>query len=60
MLSVITHQDGVKDWAVACVSIEENKYIHESISTFFTLEGAIKTHCMILGDTWDESFDDYC
>lgn len=61
-LSVITNLsgNGIKEWAVAKVTFEDGNFIHESISTFFTLHGALKEHCKIVGVSLDESIDDYC
>jgi hypothetical protein len=50
----------VKDWTVAKVFIEDGKFCHESVGTFFTLRGALKAHCEILGELYAESIDDFC
>ena len=66
-LSVICMIDsGVKDYAVAKVTLEEGKYIHTSVSTYFTYDGAAKSHCELIGIPWEipEGYegciDDYC
>lgn len=60
-LSIIAHFTNrvIKEWAVAKITFEEGKFVHESISTFFTLQGALKKHCQIIGIPSDESIDDY-
>jgi len=60
-LSVVTNlaNNGIKDWGVAKITFENCNFVHESISTFFTLQGALKCHCKILGIPLDKSFDDY-
>jgi hypothetical protein len=64
LLSVITrsHKDAVKGWAVAGITLEEGMFIHSSHGTYFTLEGAEKTHCGLVGKLWwgGDTFDDYC
>lgn len=44
---------------MAIVTIEDEKFVHESISTYFTIQGAIKKHRQIVGVPWDDSIDDY-
>jgi hypothetical protein len=65
-LSVICiTENGVKNYAVAKVTFEQDKYIHTSIGTYFSYEGAAKSHCNIIGMSWEmpEGFegciDDY-
>ena len=66
-LSVIcTIDGGVKNYAVAKVTVEEGKYIHSSVSTYFDYEGAAKSHCALIDKPWEEPegyvgcFDNYC
>ena len=66
-LSVIcTIDSGVKDYALAKVTVEEGKYIHASKGTFFSYDGVEKTHCALIGIEWVEPdgyagcIDDYC
>jgi hypothetical protein len=63
MLSVLTSntQEGaVKPWAVAKVTIENGKFVHESIGSFFELNGAKKAHFELLAIPFSgESIDDY-
>lgn len=63
ILSVLTsfRQYAVKPWAVAKVTIENGKFVHESIGSFFDENGAKKAHFGLLGIPFSgESFDDYC
>ncbi|PSL20527.1 HNH endonuclease signature motif containing protein [Shimia abyssi] len=55
-------ENAVKDWSVAKVSIEKGVFVHESLGTFFTLEGAEKVFTIERGLQWDggDTFDDYC
>ncbi|WP_435137232.1 HNH endonuclease signature motif containing protein [Formosa sp. A9] len=58
---VITKGDNVKPYALAKVYIENNKFIHESLGTFFTLVGTQKRFSLVLGLEWtgEDSIDDY-
>ena len=54
--------ESFKEWAVAKVTIENGKFIHEAVRTCFTLQGAMKEHCILLGLPFEEfegSIDDY-
>lgn len=53
---------GVKDWALARVSVEDQLYVHENLGTFFTLEGATKQYVLKRGLKWEggDTIDDYC
>jgi hypothetical protein len=43
------------------VTIEDGKFIHEAVGTFFQLDGAKKAYSRLLGIPFDgESIDDYC
>ncbi|MCK0190850.1 HNH endonuclease signature motif containing protein [Arenibacter sp. F20364] len=61
-LLVITASDNIKPFALAKVYIETEKFIHESLGTFFTLIGAQKQFNLALGLEWngEDSIDDYC
>ena len=64
LLSVLVEskeENAIKPWAVTKVTIEDGKYIHEAMGTFFELNGAKKTHYGLLGIPFEaDSFDDYC
>ena len=53
---------GVKEWALAGVSIEDGLFVHENLGSFFTLEGATKEYVLKRGLKWEggDSIDDYC
>ncbi len=53
-------KDAIKDWSLARISIESERFVHESLGTFFTLEGATKQFCLARGVPWEDSIDDYC
>jgi hypothetical protein len=63
-LSVLTaskQENPVKPWAVAKVTIENGKFVHESIRSCFSLDGAKKEYYKLLDIPFSgESIDDYC
>lgn len=63
VLSVVCRlpNDAVKGWAVAKVTIENDKFVHESRGSYFTFEGAMKMHCSLLNIPceYGESIDDF-
>ncbi len=61
LLSVLCSLTGnpIKEWALTRVTVEEGKFFHESISTYFRLQGAMKEHCKLVDVPLDESIDDY-
>ena len=61
LLSVLGNLAGnpIKQWGVTKVTVEDGKFIHESVRTYFTLQGALKEHCKLLNVPIDESIDDY-
>jgi hypothetical protein len=64
VLSVVcSSPSGVKGWSHAKVYVEGEAFCHESGGTFFTREGAMKAHCIAIGESPDQyegSIDDYC
>jgi hypothetical protein len=52
-------EDAVKEWAVTKITEAEDKLVHESFGSFFTLQGAMKRHCAIAEVPLDDSIDDY-
>lgn len=62
-LSVVTlfrQENAMKPWAVAKVTIEKGRFVHESIGSYFRLNGAKKAHFKLLGIPFsEESIDDY-
>ena len=53
---------GIKNYALAEVTFSNGYYIHTSMGTFFTLEGAEKQFTLAQGLEWTggDSIDDYC
>jgi hypothetical protein len=51
----------VKGWAVAQVTVEDGTFVHESLGSFFTLEGALNVYNEALGIDAPhvETIDDY-
>lgn len=52
----------VKPWALAKITYEDDLFVHTSIGSFFSQEGAEKQYCMELGLEWlgGDTFDDCC
>jgi hypothetical protein len=64
-ISVMCEQaetDAIKPWNIARVTFENGLYVHTSIGTFFTKEGAEKHFCFACGLEWTggDTFDDFC
>lgn len=60
-LLILTKSDGVKPYALAKVYVHNDKFVHESLGSFFKLNGAQKQFTLALGLEWDggETFDDF-
>jgi hypothetical protein len=61
LLSVVCNlpENPIKGWSVAKVTIQNAKFVHEG-GSYFTLQGALKNHCSLLGIPFEgESIDDY-
>jgi hypothetical protein len=54
-------ETSVKDWALAKVTVEDGKFVHESMGTFFSLEGAVNAHRRLLGvdPPYGKTIDDF-
>lgn len=54
--------DAVKPWSLAKVTFEDDLYVHTSMGTFFSKEGADKAFCLARGLEWTggDTFDDFC
>ncbi|MBN2722151.1 MAG: HNH endonuclease, partial [Campylobacterales bacterium] len=62
LISVLAAMDktAVKPWSVTKITIENGKYIHEDIGSFFELNGAKKAYYKLLGIPFEyEGIDDY-
>jgi hypothetical protein len=61
ILSVVCnlHENPIKEWALTKVTVENGKFVHESVRTYFSLQGALKEHCNLLCIPFAESIDDY-
>ena len=59
---ITTMTSGPKGWAVAKITFEDGYYLHESLGSFFTDEGAEKRFTLAQGLEWTggDTFDDYC
>jgi hypothetical protein len=51
----------VKDWALSKITVENGKFVHESMGTFFSLDGALNAYRALLGIDAPhvETIDDY-
>jgi hypothetical protein len=61
LLSVVCNlpENPIKGWSVVKVTIENGNFVDEG-GTYFTLQGALKKHCNLLGLPFEgESIDDY-
>ena len=60
LLVICHHPDQLKHWSLAKVFIKDQKFVHESLGTFFKLTGAEKEFTIALGEKWEggETFDD--
>lgn len=61
-LYVITKSGSdIKPWAMAKVTYEDGKFVHESLCTFFELRGAERMLCEAQGLEWtgEDGIDDY-
>jgi pterin-4a-carbinolamine dehydratase len=60
LLVICHHPDGAKEWSLAKVFIKDQKFVHESLGTFFQLKGAEKEFTIALGLKWEggETFDE--
>jgi hypothetical protein len=60
VLTVFRQENAVKPWAVAKVTIEEGRFVHENIGSYCELNGAKKAHFKLLGIPFPgKSIDDY-
>ncbi|PVX27042.1 MAG: HNH endonuclease [Candidatus Bathyarchaeum sp.] len=55
-------ENSVKPLALARITFENGKFLHTSLGSFFTQEGAEKQFCLAQGLEWHggDSIDDYC
>jgi len=61
LLSVVCNLSDnlIKEWALAKVTVEDAGFVHESVGSYFSLQGALKAHCGLLNVPFEESMDDY-
>jgi len=59
---VISKSENTTPWALAKITYEDDVFVHTSIRSFFTQEGAEKEYCHAQGLEWTggETFDDNC
>ena len=55
-------KNAIKPWGLAKITFEDGKFVHESIQSFFSKEGAEKQFTLVQGLDWKggDSIDDYC
>ena len=62
-LIVLTYQpDAMKNWFLSGIYVENGRYVHESIGSFFEEDGGRKQFTILTGGEWTggDTFDDYC
>ncbi len=61
LLVISNNPGGVKEWFLTRISINGEHFVHESIGSFFSLEGALKQFTLGRGLKWEggDSIDDY-
>ncbi len=54
--------EAIKPWSLAQVTYEDGWYVHTSVGTFFTKDGAEKQFCLARGSEWTggDTFDEFC
>lgn len=59
-LYVLSTSENIKPFTLAKVTVENLNYMHESINSYFKIDGAEKGYIEALGGVWDggETFDD--
>jgi hypothetical protein len=59
---VLCQKSDLKPWSVAEVTFENGLFIHKSLGSFFSKEGADKVFCVEQGLEWNggDVFDDFC
>lgn len=62
VISKSIENEALKPWALAEITYENRFFIHTSLGSFITLEGAEKHYCLAQGLEWSggDSIDDYC
>ena len=62
ILVLSMNEAGIKPYALSKIYIEDGKFIHESMGTFFEEQGARKQFTLAQGLDWagEDSIDDYC
>jgi hypothetical protein len=55
-------EPSVKGWALSKITVENEKFVHESMHTYFSLEGALNAYSELLGigAPYEETIDDFC
>lgn len=58
---VLTNSANIKGWALARIYVDDELFIHESLGSFFSLDGGKKQFTLSLGLKWmgEDSIDDY-
>lgn len=61
-IAVLCSTDGVTSFALSEITFEDGQYVHTSVRTFFSEEGAEKYYTISLGKEWTggDVFEDFC
>jgi hypothetical protein len=60
---VVSHSEGgIKPWALAKITFEDDMFVHSSSGSFFRQDGVEKYYCLAQGLEWfgGDTFDDNC
>lgn len=62
VLSKRTEQNPVKPWVLLGIFVENGKFVHENLQSFFSEKGGYKYFTLAQGKEWTggDCFDDYC
>jgi hypothetical protein len=53
-------EDSSKNWAAAHISTYESIFYHRNEYSFYSLQGALKHFCKLVGEEFGDSIDDFC
>ena len=56
------NDNGIKPWSLVYITIEQNKFLHTTYSTYFDRNGLMKNFTIKTGEEWmgEDSIDDLC
>ena len=62
VLCKLTEKDSIKPWALTGIYVDNDKFIHENLHSFFEEKGGYKHFILAQGKEWKDGdcLDDYC